>query len=637
MRRLFVSGCPAAQAVFAGRRDVSATYGTTSDFEHIVMRYYIDGVESDAKADMRQVIAGNPVFQPPMANVSAPERDHMATVDQLRALAKSNLVSVSRARSTPTKYLALYDICGQLNGNLAVSAAAHYSMCFGIVSAFGNDEQRMTLEKANTIESLGTFAHSEVFASEAPLATSATYQPLSRSFVLQSGEGNGANKMPVINGLGADQAVVIADVVISNTNHGPHMFLVPLRDGRKLKKGISCKSIGRAGPADGLGSAVMRFDNVELPRSALFDSVNTITDMGEFVRNSEEASPLLPLITNQRLAHSSIAIGRCKRLLNDIVHVAASREVVGPFGELNHPVFAMQHVQNTVVKYLCELYAIISAHHRVTAAFADPTVVPEAESYVQLALVSSRATELMATLGELGHRLCGAQSAVTVSGFSEAVSLAALLREGTSDSHVQRLVAREVVANSYGTKSVSGYLKNKMSAGFIKRFVSNPFFSPTSMEIARYLILFTDREYAVRTALEQKIKIAQRNGAEDLFFAWNNEEHRATEHVTRAYTERFFVESLFEDIKVCSDSRNRRVLRDIAWQFSLCSIERDLPWLMREQMFAPRHISHLNLQLDNVSSNLAHQAVHLVDAFGIRPEMKTSPLGRDWEAHWAAQ
>jgi hypothetical protein len=194
-----------------------------------------------------------------------------------------------------------------------------------------------------------------------------------------------------------------------------------------------------------------------------------------------------------------------------------------------------------------------------------------------------------------------------------------------------------VVANSYGTKSVSGYLKNKMSAGFIKRFVSNPFFSPTSMEIARYLILFTDREYAVRTALEQKIKIAQRNGAEDLFFAWNNEEHRATEHVTRAYTERFFVESLFEDIKVCSDSRNRRVLRDIAWQFSLCSIERDLPWLMREQMFAPRHISHLNLQLDNVSSNLAHQAVHLVDAFGIRPEMKTSPLGRDWEAHWAAQ
>jgi acyl-CoA oxidase len=614
-------------------RWIAANYKTPLDYEPVVMKYFCDGVHAEFKDEVRTLLVSNSSFNPANSNVSSVERDHEDRVRQLRALASSGLISTAQVRSTPWKFWSTYEVCALLSGSLALGAAAHFSLAANVIAAHtASTEHAALLSKANECSILGTAAFAELFTEDAPLGTTATYNANSDTFTVQSAESSGSNKFPVIHGVGAQFAVVVADLVHSQTNYGPHMFVVPLREGRALTRGVTCRSIGRTAAVDSLAAAVLRFDNVSLPRSALLST--TLDEKGQIQKRDDDTSPLLPLITNQRLAFAAVAVGRCKRLIHDIVNYTASREVVGPFGALDHPLLAVQHVQNRVVNALCELYMLIAAHHRVAAYFSDPLKSPEPEHYLQLALVSSKLIELMGTLGHLGGEVCGGQAVLSNSGFAEAVSMATLMREGASSTHVERLVAREIVVSDYGTASISGFVKNQLSAGFMKRFVSNPFFSPTSQEISRYLILFNDREYAVRSTLSQKYKVAVRNGAEDVFFLWNNEEHREVAHMSAAYSDRFLVESMYDEIARCNDQQNRRVLRDIAWQFSLRRMEDDLTWLLKERLFAPRHISHLYLQLDNITNNVAHQAVHLVDDFKITPGLKNSPLSGDWEAAW---
>lgn len=622
---------------WAATRSITAAYKTTLDFEPLVMQNFCDGPDVEHRDAIRKAISLNSEFRAPSFNVTSPEKEHLDSVARLRALAKLRLVSVAQFRSTPRKFLSLYEILASMNPTLAASAAAHFTMCSGLVATHGTPEaQADVLRDADGMESVGTWAHGELFTEEAPLATSAVYQPRTGGFILQSAKGNGSSKFPVINGMSAQWCVVVADIVVSNTNHGPHMFVVRLRDGRKVQPGVSVKPLGKTGSIDAAGAAMIRFDQVQLERTALLGTSTRISDQGALIRDDDAPSPLLPMVTAQRLATSAVLLGTCKRMMHDVVHYLASREVLGPFGELNHPLFGLQYIQNTAVSLLTDVFALNALYHTVTAKFVDVNEAPEQESYVQLALLASRLAKLSSALSAFSSRVCGAQGALQCAGFGEGQALTALIREGATDAHLDRLLAREVVTHGYGSRSLSAFVKNQLSSGFFKRFMSNPFFSPTSQEIARYLILFSDREFAVRTALSQKYQVALRNGPEDAFYMWNSEDHRGVDHLAQSYGDHLLLRSMYEEMGKCPDLKNRRVIRDMAWQWALGHMNDDLAWLLQERLFSPRHVSHLHLQFDNVSSNIAHQAVHLVQSFKITDEMITSPLGKDWEAYWSA-
>lgn len=87
-----------------------------------------------------------------------------------------------------------------------------------------------------------------------------------------------ARKVWISQGLTASQMVVVADLRVEGQSHGPHAFLMPLRDAEsgELTAGVSVGDMGSKTVANDLDNAWISFDHVAMPRSALLDRFCTV-------------------------------------------------------------------------------------------------------------------------------------------------------------------------------------------------------------------------------------------------------------------------------------------------------------------------------------------------------------------------
>jgi alkylation response protein AidB-like acyl-CoA dehydrogenase len=621
------------------RRAIAASYGSPMDFEPINMKYCNDGVDSEYKQEVRKALSKNPLYQPSTYANWSPEKEHLDNVERLRAFMATGLLSVAHVRSTPRKFLSCYELLATVSGPLAMNCAAQYSMFANLAALHGQQYHHdAVLAAADKGEVIGCCAAAELFGDDVPYATTAQFDLKTGSYRLSTPEGSGGLKFALVNGQSAKWAIVTADLITAATNHGPQMFLVQLRDDkRKPMPGVSFKAHGRTSAVDACGLVAVRFADVALPREAMLQSTSTVSERGDVTPvegMDPNASAIQPVVTSQRLANSAIALGKCKRMLHDIVNYACSKNVVGPMGERDHPLFGLQFVQGDVATLITTLWVLNFAWQRVSEVFCAVGEEPAGEHYVQLALVSSRLTEFMAELGRFGMEMCGPQGVLALNGFTEGVAMAALLREGPHASHMPRLIAREVAVNQYGSGAFGAYMKANMSGGALKRLFSNPFFSPTTQDMGRYLMLFKDREFTVRTKAAHELGSGQRAGAEEAFYVWNGEQHRLVGQLANAYGDEFLLRAIFDETADNRDPQNRRMLRDMSWQWALSRMQQDVVWLVTEGMLAQRHVPHLHQQLDNLSSVIAHQALNLSECLMIPKPLVTAPVGKDWEAHW---
>jgi acyl-CoA oxidase len=111
----------------------------------------------------------------------------------------------------------------------------------------------------------------------------------------------------------AEKGVVIADLRIGGKSHGPHAFLMTLRDGEggELLPGIRVEDMGYKTIANDLDNARVWFDSVRLPKASLlrkFADIDTTAPGGGAyvqVRNGER---MRIEVIGQRLLTGRIAI-----------------------------------------------------------------------------------------------------------------------------------------------------------------------------------------------------------------------------------------------------------------------------------------------------------------------------------------
>lgn len=103
------------------------------------------------------------------------------------------------------------------------------------------------------------------------LETTATFHQPSDQFIIHSPTLTATKWWPGGLAKTSTHAVVMARLFVAGADHGPHAFLVQLRDMQthKAMPGIEMGDIGPKFGYNGVDNGFMRFDHVVVPRSAM--------------------------------------------------------------------------------------------------------------------------------------------------------------------------------------------------------------------------------------------------------------------------------------------------------------------------------------------------------------------------------
>ena len=168
-----------------------------------------------------------------------------------------------------------------------------YNLFAGTIVALGDVEQRTRLYAMQRSGDLGCFAFTEVGAgvlSGAGVETTATFDIKSDKFVLTSPTAT-AKKNWISQGIYAEHAVILAELVIDGKKLGPHLFFTRIQNvdhktGSLLPvKGVRISSLPEKSALAGLDNAYIEFDNFVISRTDLLSRFSSVDAGGVFHLN----------------------------------------------------------------------------------------------------------------------------------------------------------------------------------------------------------------------------------------------------------------------------------------------------------------------------------------------------------------
>ena len=115
-------------------------------------------------------------------------------------------------------------------------------------------------------------------------------------------------------GLYAERAVILADLVLDDKSYGPHLFWAPIADFQDTstrpspRTGVTIESLPRKTAMRGLDNAAISFDNFRVSRSALLSRFGSVDAEGSYSPNLPEGVPRMVDLLISRLLTGRIVL-----------------------------------------------------------------------------------------------------------------------------------------------------------------------------------------------------------------------------------------------------------------------------------------------------------------------------------------
>ena len=177
--------------------------------------------------------------------------------------------------------------------NYQTPLSLHAQMFLTTLDNLCDEEQRKRFyEPAVRGEIIGCYAQTELgHGSDIQrLQTTATYEPESETFVINSPTISSAKWWIGDLGVHCTHAALFAQLIIKGKNYGLHAFLVPIRDPKTLKplKGVE---VGDIGPKQGFntkdnGYCLIR--NMNIPRKNMLMKFQTVSKQGVYALQGDQ-------------------------------------------------------------------------------------------------------------------------------------------------------------------------------------------------------------------------------------------------------------------------------------------------------------------------------------------------------------
>ncbi|MEA5454413.1 acyl-CoA dehydrogenase [Sinomonas sp. JGH33] len=520
-----------------------------------------------------------------------------------------------------------------------------------------------------SLEVPGCFAMTEIGhgSDVASIATTATYDPETEEFVIHTPFkaawkefiGNAAN-----DGLAA---VVFAQLVTKNVNHGVHAFYVPLRDPdtKDFLPGVGGQDDGVKGGLNGIDNGRLHFDRVRVPRANLLNRYGAVAPDGTY--SSPISSPgrrfftMLGTLVQGRVSLDGAATAASKLALTAAIRYAAERRQFNASSDTAEEVLLdYQRHQRRLLPRLASAYAMSFAHEQLLKKFDDVfSGIADSDEDRQELETLAAALKPLATWNALDilqecREACGGAGFIMENRFASLRADLDIYVTFEGDNNVLlQLVAKRLLndyAKEFRSLGVGALAKfalgqaagvaYKTGLGAVAQFVRDSGRAERAALALRdedtQRLLLADRVQTMVAQVAQALHGANRLPQAEAAARFNQHQNELIE-AARAHAELLQWEAFTEALDEVGDPGTKKILTWLRDLFGLSLIEKHLAWYLMNGRLSMQRGRTVGGYINRLLARLRPHALDLVDAFGYGPEHVRAPIAAGGEAERQAE
>lgn len=497
----------------------------------------------------------------------------------------------------------------------------------------------------------GVFAMTETGhgSDVAALATTSTYDPTSEEFVIHTPHraawkdylGNAA-----IDGIAA---VVFAQLVTNDVNHGVHAFYVPIRDADgDFLPGVGGEDDGVKGGLNGVDNGRLHFDRVRVPRSNLLNRYGDVAADGTYsspiASNGRRFFTMLGTLIQGRVGLEGAATWASAIGLTIAIKYGNERRQfrAAPDAEevvlLDYP----RH-QRRLLTRLATTYAQAFAHDGSLRAFdrvfgaTDVTDAERQELETRAAALKPLSTwHALDTLQEC-REACGGAGFLAENRF---VGLRQDLDVYTTfegdNTVLLQLVGKRLVSDhikmlrSMRPAALVRHLTAEAARNAARRAGASR--ARSRMDAAAQRTLLQGRVDQLTAQLVARLRPAAKLPPIEAAELAQSVQNLLLE-TARAHAELLQWEAFTTTVDQTRDAATKRVLTNLRDLFGIGLIERHSGWYLVNRRLSRRLAERLPAEIDRLCAALRPHATALVDAFGYEAAHLRAPIASGAEHH----
>ncbi|KAK7083992.1 Acyl-coenzyme A oxidase (Acyl-CoA oxidase) [Halocaridina rubra] len=518
--------------------------------------------------------------------------------------------------------------------------ALHYVMFLPSIMGQGTiDQQAEWMGRAWAGEIIGTYAQTELGHGTflRGLETTATYDPSTQEFILNSPSITAAKWWPGGLGKTANYAVVMAQLYTKDVCRGIHPFIVQLRD-EDTHQSMPGVIVGEIGPRLGMNTndnGFLLFKNYRIPRKNMLMKYSQVLEDGTYVKPP-----------NEKLAYGTMVFVRVAicfdayRQLQRAVTIATRYAAVRHQSELvpgapEPQILDYQTQQYKLIPQIATIFAIHFASQHVWDTYQQLTGELHEGSVELLPEVHALSCGLKALSSndagfgvEICRLACGGHGYLASSNLPRIYTstTAAITYEG--ENTVMWLQVARYLVKSFREASQGQPLHKSVSY-----LVAQPASTHAKKDLSNRGLVEAYKSAVSSMVAENAGRLQQYcDKGEKFEHAWNNCSVLLTQcaeaHI-RFFTCDMFVHNV-ETLELSDGVRS--ILRRLCRLYMIYHITLNQGLFLRNGALAASDISILEGELSVLLASLRPDAVNLVDAFDVHDRVLDSTLG-NWDGN----
>uniref|UniRef100_A0A1W7RJQ7 Acyl-coenzyme A oxidase n=1 Tax=Agkistrodon contortrix contortrix TaxID=8713 RepID=A0A1W7RJQ7_AGKCO len=506
------------------------------------------------------------------------------------------------------------------------------------------EQQDRFFMPAWNLEIIGTYAQTEMGHGThlRGLETTATYDPATQEFILNSPTVTSIKWWPGGLGKTSNYAIVLAQLYTQNKCHGLHAFIVPLRQlgTHEPLPGITVGDIGPKFGYDEMDNGYLKMDNFRIPRENMLMKYAKVEPDGTYVK------PLNAKLTYGTMVFiRSIIVGDAAHSLARACTIAIRYSAVRHQSELKPgepepQILDYQTQQYKLFPLLATAYAfhfvgsyMRDTYHRITGNIQDGDLSELPELHALSAGLKAFSSWTASTGIEECRMACGGHGYSRCSGLPDIYVNFTPSCTYEGENTVMMLQTARFLVKSYTQVSsgqlVSGIMSylNDLSGQHIQpqhvaaRPTTLHINNPSSFVEAYKLRASRMVEFAANNL---QAELTRRKSKED---AWNRTSIdlvRASEAHCHYVVVKLFTEKLSE----IGDPDVHAVLNNLCLLYALCGIIKNSGDFLQGGILTEAQLIQVNMHIKELLALIRPNAVALVDSFDFSDSMLGSVLGR---------
>ena len=544
--------------------------------------------------------------------------------------------------------------------SLLVKIGVQFGLFGGAVARLGTKRHHAAyLEDIMTGRLLGSFAMTEVGhgSNVQALGTTATFDAATGEIVVNTPD-EAAVKTYIGNAAqDARMAVVFAQLVTTDGDHGVHAVLVPVRDeqGQTLP-GVTVTDNGPKGGLPGVDNGTLAFDHVRVPKDNLLGAFGDIDQTGTYVSTIDNPDrrffTMLGTLVRGRVCVGGGSGAAAKKALAIAVRYGNSRrQFSAPGSEQEVVVLDYLGHQRKLLPRLATSYALSFAQNAVTERLqqlqgegAEPDQEGQRELESRVAGLKAVTTWHALDTIQACREACGGAGYLAENELVQMRSDVDVFTTFEGDNTVLLQLTAKGLLTDY--KEMWGDLDSTAMVGKIAAQLGNRLVERTAGRaglqrlvdaatgrdddsatdsLSWALSMFEQRAEHVLETLGNRLRKATKDNAFELF---NN----AQDHVlfaARVHIDRCVLEAAIEAHDAMADGDAKDLLGRVLTLYALNSIEQDKAWFIEHGRINTTRSRAVTAAINDLCAELRPRARDLVDAFGIPEGLITAPIAQD--------